>query len=181
MREIKQEGHMFPVDKIRERLAYLQNRSTIDKVKEFHTAFDVYSNDKPSIIPDEQWKLRISLLAEELKELEEGCEKKDMVEIADALTDLQYVLDGAYLAFGMQNIKDELFDHIHESNMSKLCDTPEIAQATKDKYLAEGVVTYIKFDENSGKYMVKRDSDNKVLKSIDYKPADCGTILIKYI
>jgi hypothetical protein len=104
-----------------------------------------------------------------------------MVEIADALTDLQYVLDGAYLAFGMQNIKDELFDHIHESNMSKLCDTPEIAQATKDKYLAEGVVTYIKFDENSGKYMVKRDSDNKVLKSIDYKPADCGTILIKYI
>ena len=63
-------------------------------------------------------ELRLELIREEYQELEEAVENKDMVEVADALTDLLYVIYGAGHAFGID--LDECFLEVHESNMSKL-------------------------------------------------------------
>ena len=63
-------------------------------------------------------KLRVDLIAEELKELKEAIRDKDIVEVADALTDLLYVVYGAGHAFGID--LDACFSEVHRSNMSKL-------------------------------------------------------------
>jgi predicted HAD superfamily Cof-like phosphohydrolase len=69
--------------------------------------------------PDEKvQKLRISLIEEELEELKEAIEKKDVVGVADALTDILYVTYGAGAAFGID--LDKCFEEVHNSNMSKL-------------------------------------------------------------
>jgi len=59
-------------------------------------------------------------LAEELDELKEALAAGDMVETLDALIDLQYVLDGAFLSFGLHGVKTAAFNEVHRSNMSKL-------------------------------------------------------------
>lgn len=92
---------------------------TIDMVRAFHDAFGVDTLDTPAL-PKERAELRLSLLKEELSELEEAINKGDIVEALDALTDLQYVLDGTYLEFGFGGYKSEAFSEVHYSNMSKL-------------------------------------------------------------
>jgi hypothetical protein len=88
-------------------------RTTIDMVQEFH---DVYRADD---IP-ELGKLRLKLLKEELQELENAILADNKVEILDALTDLQYVLDGTYIAFRLKEVKQLAFEEVHASNMSKI-------------------------------------------------------------
>ena len=88
-------------------------KSTIEQVREFHRTFVTQ--------PDEViQKCRLDLLKEELKELEDAVAAGNRVEILDALTDLQYVLDGTYIVFGLCHLKDEAFAEVHKSNMSKL-------------------------------------------------------------
>ena len=120
----------------------------------------------------------MELLAEELKELKAAIADKDMVEIADALCDIQYVLSGAVLEFGLGDKFRDLFDEVQRSNMSKTCKTVEEAKATMAYYKeTKGVDSYY---ENSGNvYLVYRKSDNKTLKSIKYSPADLKSILEK--
>lgn len=72
----------------------------------------------PDWAGDEVADLRIELIAEELQELCEAVDNRDMAEIADALTDLLYVVYGAGAAYGID--LDATFDEVHESNMSKL-------------------------------------------------------------
>lgn len=87
--------------------------STIKLVQEFHRTFVTQ--------PDEViQKCRLALLKEELAELEQAIANNDRLEILDALTDLQYVLDGTYIVFGMAHMKDAAFAEVHRSNMSKL-------------------------------------------------------------
>lgn len=93
---------------------------TIDQVKEFHEKFGHLIAELPSIPPRAELELRLKLLKEELKELEDGLEAGDVVEVFDALLDLQYVLDGAFLICGMHKIKSIGFTEVHQSNMSKL-------------------------------------------------------------
>ncbi len=64
--------------------------------------------------------LRIALIAEELEELKEALEQGSVLETLDALIDLQYVLDGAFLSFGLHDLKETAFAEVHGSNMSKL-------------------------------------------------------------
>lgn len=93
---------------------------TIDLVKEFHEVFDVGIEEKPTIVDADTFKLRISLIDEEVEELFDAYEEHDIEEIFDALLDIQYVLDGAFLAFGMHKVKEEGFRRVHETNMNKL-------------------------------------------------------------
>ena len=96
--------------------------NTLALVREWHRAFGVPDWSKP-IIPDaERCDLRMELLNEELQELQDAVATKDIVEILDALCDLQYVLDGTFLEFGMGDIKMNAFNEVHRSNMSKLGD-----------------------------------------------------------
>ena len=147
------------------------------QVAEFHKTFKHPILPEP-LIPDEsRCKLRIELLAEELKELEQAIKEKDLVEVADALCDLQYVLSGAILEFGLGDKFKELFDEVQRSNMSKACISEEEAKRTVQAYREKGTEGYYK--EIEGKWLVFRKEDNKTLKSINYSPANLKNILKK--
>ena len=92
--------------------------SNFFKVKEFMQKFKQEVKSKPSFPDDNIIKLRINLIKEELLELEEALNKKNMEETADALTDILYVTYGAGHAFGID--LDKCFDEVQKSNMSKL-------------------------------------------------------------
>ncbi len=94
--------------------------ATIDKVREFHETYGLPVEKKMTISDEKTNALRINLLEEELDELRDALAAGDLVETLDALIDLQYVLDGAFLSFGMQDLKEAAFDEVHRSNMSKL-------------------------------------------------------------
>jgi predicted HAD superfamily Cof-like phosphohydrolase len=92
--------------------------SNFDKVGTFMKTFGQEVKTKPSLSSDKINKLRIDLIKEELEELTEAMQKKDLLEVADALTDILYVTYGAGHAFGIN--LDKCFDEVQNSNMSKL-------------------------------------------------------------
>jgi predicted HAD superfamily Cof-like phosphohydrolase len=116
-----------------------------NKVAEFMNAFGQDVETEP------QWtsvsELRYELIREELAELREGLDKRDIVEVADALTDLLYVVYGAGHSFGIN--LDKCFKEVHNSNMSKL--------------------------DEDGKPIYREDG--KVLKSKNYRPPDLRKVL----
>ena len=148
---------------------------SLNQVAEFHKTFNAPILDQPTIPSAERCNLRISLLQEELNELKEAIADNDLVEIADALCDLQYVLSGAVLEFGLGEKFVKLFDEVQRSNMSKACANQEEADETIAFYKEKGEDAY---SEKSGdKINVHRSSDQKVLKNKYYSPADLKTIL----
>lgn len=149
---------------------------SLNQVAEFHKTFKHPIHETPHIPSKERCALRVSLIAEELKELEQAIMDQDLVEIADALCDIQYVLSGAVLEFGLGEKFVALFNEVQRSNMSKACQTREEAQATVDYYKRERD-TEAYFVEQDGIYLVYRKEDNKTLKSINYSPANLKVIL----
>ncbi|RYG20723.1 MAG: hypothetical protein EOO07_04365 [Chitinophagaceae bacterium] len=154
----------------------MNDLNALSQVGEFHSTFKHPIVAQPSIPSKERAQLRIDLLAEELKELQEAVDDNNLVEIADALCDLQYVLAGAVLEFGLGEKFKELFDEVHRSNMSKACKTVEEANATIAHYKAKNNVD-AHYKEIDGLFLVYRDADHKTLKSINYSPADLKSIL----
>lgn len=154
----------------------MQQPDSLNQVAEFHKTFNHPIVADPTIPNKKRSALRVELISEELKELEEAIKDNDLVEIADALCDIQYVLSGAILEFGMGEKFKELFDEVQRSNMSKACDTVEEAQATV-KHYTEDRDTPCYYKEKDGKFLVYRASDEKTLKSINYSPADLKSIL----
>lgn len=154
----------------------MRQPDALNMVAEFHKTFKHPILDEPAIPAENRCKLRVALIAEELKELEVAILEKDVVGVADALCDIQYVLSGAILEFGLAGKFAELFEEVQRSNMSKACNSPEEADATIKHYLEkDGTVCYKK--EIDGKWLVYRESDNKTIKSINYSPADLEKIL----
>lgn len=154
----------------------MQEASSLNQVSEFHTIFKHPILDNPAIPSKERCALRVSLLAEEVKELQEAIDDNNLVEIADALCDIQYVLAGAILEFGMGGKFKTLFDEVHRSNMSKACKTVEEAEQTIVKYKAkDGCECH--YEKDGDLYLVYRTADHKTLKSIDYSPADLKGLL----
>ena len=92
--------------------------SNFFKVKKFMQKFKQEVKSKPSFPDENIIKLRINLIKEELLELEEALNEKNIEETADALTDILYVTYGAGHAFGID--LDKCFDEVQKSNMSKL-------------------------------------------------------------
>ena len=94
--------------------------SNFSKVGVFMKTFGQEVKDKPSFSTDKINKLRLDLIKEELSELTEAMNNKDLLEVADALTDILYVTYGAGHAFGIN--LDKCFEEVQNSNMSKLDD-----------------------------------------------------------
>ena len=92
--------------------------SNFSKVGIFMKTFGQDVKNKPSFSTDKINKLRVDLIKEELEELNEAMKNKDLLEVADALTDILYVTYGAGHAFGID--LDKCFDEVQNSNMSKL-------------------------------------------------------------
>jgi len=120
-------------------------RTTIEMVQEFHETYGLPVEAEQTTGSAQTKELRINLLQEELDELKEALQNDDLVETLDALIDLQYVLDGAFLSFGLQDQKSAAFEEVHRSNMSKLGE--------------------------DGK-PIRRESDGKVMKGPNYFKPD---------
>ena len=97
--------------------------SNFNKVGIFMKTFGQEVKSKPSFSTDKINKLRIDLIKEELEELKEAMDNNDLLEVADALTDILYVTYGAGHAFGIN--LDKCFDEVQNSNMSKLSENGE--------------------------------------------------------
>jgi len=92
--------------------------SNFNKVKTFMETFGQEVKTKPSFSTDKINSLRYDLIKEELEELKEAIDNKDLLEVADALTDILYVTYGAGHALGID--LDKCFEEVQKSNMSKL-------------------------------------------------------------
>ena len=96
-------------------------KNKIAAVTEFHTAFKLNMNSKPiADIGDDRKKLRFELMKEENEEYIEAVQNNDLVEVADALGDMLYILCGTIIEHGMQDKIEAVFNEIQRSNMSKL-------------------------------------------------------------
>jgi len=128
----------------------LKLHETIDFVKEFHDAFGIDNREEPTAkLPDSVIELRHRLMHEENEEYLQAAKEGDLVEIADALGDMLYILCGTILTHGLQYKIEEVYKEIQRSNMSKL-------------------------DEN-GQPIYREDG--KVMKSSLYFPPDIKRIL----
>jgi predicted HAD superfamily Cof-like phosphohydrolase len=153
--------------------------SNFQKVGEFHKTFDHPINDKvDKEIFDKKplVDLRLKLIAEEFDELKEAIRDKNIVEVADALSDILYVVYGAGHAFGID--LDRCFRDVHESNMTKACKTEEEAKesvsylkSTKPEYDPDYKLS------SDGKYYILYDKNNgKILKNKYYRAVDLSYI-----
>ena len=95
--------------------------NAIDAVKEFNKAFKIdYSETQEANLDESTVELRYRLMQEENEEYLEAVKNNDIVEVADALGDMLYILCGTILTHGMQHKITEVFEEIQRSNMSKL-------------------------------------------------------------
>ena len=131
-------------------MGYFRDRTNFDKVRIFMEAFGQEVKLKPEFPDAETRKMRLDLIEEELEELKDACFNKDMVEVADALADLLYVVYGAGHSFGID--LHEAFREVHVSNMSKLSE--------------------------DGKPIYREDG--KVMKGPNFKPPALQEVLDKY-
>ncbi len=96
-------------------------KNKIKAVQEFHESFGLGVSHSPiAKLSDQKLKLRFDLMDEENNEYLEAAENDDLVEVADALGDMLYILCGTILEHGMQYKIEEVFNEIQRSNMSKL-------------------------------------------------------------
>ena len=148
----------------------------LNMVADFHETFKHPILRQPAIPSEDRCKLRVPLIAEELRELEAAIRDNDIVEVADALCDIQYVLSGAILEFGLADKFKALFEEVQRSNMSKACSSEEEARKTVDHYMQkDGTECY--YRQEGEKWLVYRKSDNKTIKSVGYSPANLQQIL----
>lgn len=148
-------------------------------VHQFHKVFNHPIAEAPEIIPADRMSYRIDFLREELEELEEAHAKGDIRGIADAICDIQYVLDGLVLESGLTGKLIPLLMEVHRSNMSKVCRTEQEAQSTIDHLLGgmypdQNIYHYKKVGDY---FIVYRTADNRVMESINYSQPDFSKIL----
>jgi len=153
--------------------------SNFEKVKEFNDAFNTskvkeFNKDVFDTHPD-MINLCLSLIKEEVEELEDALLNKDVVETKDALADILYVVYGMQYRLGIKGDND--FSIVHNSNMSKLCNSQKEAEETVEYYENSFKTGLLSYDtpyfeklDNLNKWVVKNKSTGKVLKSINYTP-----------
>lgn len=129
----------------------------LERVMKFHQTFNIEYKNTPHVPDEDVCALRIALIQEELDELKEAFENKDIIAIADALGDLSVVVDGSYDACGLSGHKESLSLEIFNSNMSKL------GEDGKPIYREDGKVlkgpNY--FKPNIARVLGLDDQDNK--------------------
>jgi predicted HAD superfamily Cof-like phosphohydrolase len=148
----------------------------LNDVAEFHRTFHLPVLENPQIPGPDRCALRVNLLQEELDEFKDAIAAGDITAVADALADIQYVLSGAILEFGLAPKFKALFEEVQRSNMSKVCEDMKTAEETIAYYQQrDGTQGFI--EESLHGFLVYRVTDKKVLKSVRYSPADLERIL----
>ena len=140
----------------------------VDEVQEFNDTFGKPNNYEPTIGEKKEWQFVYDFIQEELDEYKEACEKGDIVGILDALCDITYVsLGNGALLHGLKGKVWEAYAEVQASNMSKTCETQEIAEETV-KIRSEEKGHPCHYEKVGDRYVVYRSSDRKVMKSINY-------------
>lgn len=138
-------------------------------VAAFMEVFQQETPSEPCIPSFEVQQLRISLIQEELFELRAAMAKQDIVETADAIADLLYVVYGTAVACGIHI--DEVFEQVHNSNMSKLW-TMEELQSLDDKPDYDIIIPKVIYPERNRRQFIVKRGDGKIMKSPSYQPVD---------
>ena len=140
----------------------------VDEVQEFNDMMGKTNNYIPTIPSRNEWMFVYDFIQEELAEYKEACEKGDIIGILDALCDITYVsLGNGTLVHGLKGKIWEAYQEVQASNMSKSCETKEVAEDTV-------IVRSKEQDEEchyelvGDRYVVYRSRDRKVMKSINY-------------
>ena len=129
-------------------------QDAVHEVQRFHETFGLSVARGPvAELPPGVLELRLKLLQEELDEYRQAAEAGNLVAIADALTDILYVLFGTYVSHGLQDLATELFVEVQRSNMSKL--------------------------DAEGQPIVR--ADGKILKSSQFSEPDLATIIVRHL
>jgi predicted HAD superfamily Cof-like phosphohydrolase len=119
----------------------------LEMVREFHDKYGIKFAEDITIPSKKEMELRLNLIEEEVKELQEAIAKEDVdiVEVSDALSDIQYVLFGAVNSFGLHDIFEDLFKEVHRSNMTKSNEKREDGKILKgDSFEQPNLVDVIK-------------------------------------
>lgn len=162
------------------------NETNFMKVFDFNKKFGVKMHNKPdpSVFTEDKKlvELRMNLIREEMRELEDAVKNHDLVETIDALGDILYVVYGMGVSLGIN--LDEAFRLVHDSNMSKLCVSEKEAEDTVAWYIAEfenGNLPYdspaYRLSEDGSKWVIYNKSTGKILKSINYKIVDLKPVV----
>jgi len=153
----------------------MQQPESLQLVAEFHRTFKHPVLAEPSIPDEKRCKLRVDCWRRKLKSFEEAIRAKDMVGIADALCDIQYVLSGAILEFGLgekfKALLKRCSGHIWARHVPLKRKQSITVQYYKTK---DGTACYT---GGNNRWLVYRASDNKTIKSIQLLSADLGRIL----
>lgn len=158
----------------------MSNSTNFQKVIQFHKCAEhpSYTTPQNNIFDNrpDRVKLRMDLIREEFKELETAIQEKNFTEVNDALTDLLYVIYGTGAEFGIN--LDKSFEIVHESNMTKFCNSEKEAEYTVEWYkqqYKEGKVPYkspaYRQSPDNIHWVVYDQDNDKALKSIYYVPA----------
>ena len=159
---------------------FVEFNESIEKVFTFIKTFTPEQiNKKPTIPNKELCTLRIALIQEELNELKEAIDKKDIVSVLDALVDLQYVLDGAFIVFGLKDVKEKAFEEVHNSNMSKLCKHFEQVKETITFYKDTKNIklNYKEVRINNIYYYILYNDIGKLIKPLNYTPPNLNKFI----
>lgn len=155
--------------------------SNFAKVADFNTtaAVERITAKTPSVFDTHPKMIEtcLSLIREEVSELEAAVKEHDLTETRDALADILYVVYG--MAFRLGINADTDFNKVHESNMSKFCDQEEEAIQTVSNYkllYEQGKSPYpspeYRFESVTNKWVIFEKTTGKILKNINYKPVD---------
>jgi len=156
-----------------------EQKTNFDKVKDFclcanHPVYNEYQTDIFDTRP-ERVDLRLKLIQEEVKELEQAIKDKNFTEVIDALSDILYVTYGFGHEIGVP--LDHTFDLVHKSNMTKFCATKQEAEETVEWY-KKNELRYKKpsyrLAPDGSHYVIFDAESDKVLKSINYSPVKFG-------
>ena len=153
-----------------------ESRSSIEMVMEFHKTFGHPIGDKPMIPTEDRVSFRIKMLEDEIQEGIDAIELNDLVELADALGDIQYFLDGFFIESGLQDKKHAIMTEIHRSNMSKLCKDEGECVATI-KLRGENSSEVMSYAQVGNFWKVYKVSDTKIVKSINFSPPELNAII----
>jgi hypothetical protein len=144
----------------------------VSEVEEFNSLMNKPNNYVPTIPAQSEWDFVYQFVLEELEEYKQACEKQDIVEVLDALCDIAYVsLGNGVMLHGLKNQIWPAYMEVQASNLSKACNTQEEAQKTVEVRSSEqGEPCH--YEQVTGKYIVYRSRDRKVMKSINYFKPD---------
>ena len=146
----------------------MQSVPFVDEVEVFNKTMGKPNNYTPIIPEEKEWMFVYNFVLEELEEFKHACETGDIVEVLDALCDLQYVSGGnGVMLFGLKDRFMDAYAEVQASNLSKICITEEDAIETV-KFRSEQQGEPCHYEKVGEGDVVYRSSDRKVMKSLKY-------------